>query len=231
VTLNDYDHYCHYVAGIVGIGLSGLFSASGIENPNLKNQIKISNSMGLMLQKTNITRDYYEDLNLGREFWPKEIWGKYTDQLDELMKDPASAQSRACLNDLVTDALQYVEDCLEYLSLLNNSQVFRFCAIPQVMAMATLAKIYNNPNVYTEVVKIRKGIAAVLMLHTNDMESVHKVIEKSANDILRKLDRDDPNYDVTKERCHSIIASLHKIRHRKNRVAIPEMDIEKAVLF
>ena len=231
VTLNDYDHYCHYVAGIVGIGLSGLFSASGIENPNLKNEIGLSNSMGLLLQKTNITRDYYEDINLGRSFWPKEIWGKYADRLDELMKDPSSPMSLACLNDLVTDALQYVGDCIQYLSLLEHPQVFRFCAIPQVMAIATLAKIYNNPDVYREVVKIRKGIAAVLMLHTTDMNSVHKVMEKFTNDILKKLDPTDPNYDITKERCHNIIANLHKIRQRNNGKSLSEADLKRAVLF
>jgi farnesyl-diphosphate farnesyltransferase len=231
VSIHDYDHYCHYVAGIVGIGLSGLFSTSGIEDPNLKNQIKLSNSMGLLLQKTNITRDYYEDLNLGRSFWPKEIWGKYTHRLEELMQDPASAESRACLNDLVTDALQYVGDSIEYLSLIRHPQVFRFCAIPQVMAIATLAKIYNNPDVYREVVKIRKGIAALLMLHTTDMESVHKVMEKFANDILKKLDRDDPQYDLTMERCHTIIANLHKIRYRNKVKPLEEIDLRKGVLF
>ncbi|MFN8308342.1 MAG: squalene synthase [Chitinophagales bacterium] len=231
VTLLDYDHYCHYVAGLVGIGLSGLFSASGLEDEALKDHIRISNSMGLLLQKTNITRDYYEDLNLGRSFWPKEVWGKYADRLDELMKAPDSPESLACLNDLVTDALQYVGDCIEYLSLIRNPQVFRFCAIPQVMAMATLAKIYNNPNVYTEVVKIRKGIAAVLMLHTTDMESVHKVIEGFANDILKKLDKSDPNFDLTTERCHTIIANLHKNRYKAKRQLLPVVEVEKAVLF
>lgn len=231
VTLLDYDHYCHYVAGLVGIGLSGIFSASGLEDESLKDQIRISNSMGLLLQKTNITRDYYEDLNLGRSFWPKEIWGKYADRLDELMKAPDSQESLACLNDLVTDALQYVGDCIEYLSLIRHPQVFRFCAIPQVMAMATLAKIYNNPQVYTEVVKIRKGIAAVLMLHTTDMDSVHQVIENFANVILKKLDEDDPNFDLTKERCHTIIANLHKNRYLAKRKLLPVVEVEKSVLF
>ena len=147
------------------------------------------------------------------------------------MQDPASAESRACLNDLVTDALQYVGDTIEYLSLIRHPQVFRFCAIPQVMAIATLAKIYNNPDVYREVVKIRKGIAAVLMLHTIDMESVHKVMEKFANDILKKLDKNDPHYDLTKERCHTIIANLHKIRYRGKIQPLEEIDLKKAVLF
>ncbi len=31
ITLADWDLYCHYVAGLVGIGLSGLFANSGLE--------------------------------------------------------------------------------------------------------------------------------------------------------------------------------------------------------
>ena len=30
--------------------------------------------MGLFLQKTNIIRDYLEDLEGGRTFWPDEVW-------------------------------------------------------------------------------------------------------------------------------------------------------------
>ena len=35
ITIKDFDLYCHYVAGLVGIGLSRLFSASELENPEL----------------------------------------------------------------------------------------------------------------------------------------------------------------------------------------------------
>ena len=33
----------------------------------------LANSMGLFLQKTNIIRDYLEDIVQGREFWPREV--------------------------------------------------------------------------------------------------------------------------------------------------------------
>lgn len=74
--------YCHYVAGLVGIGLSRLFSASEFEDPVVGEDIECANSMGLFLQKTNIIRDYLEDQQEGRKFWPQEvtdngvIWGK-----------------------------------------------------------------------------------------------------------------------------------------------------------
>ena len=85
-TYNDFDEYCHYVAGLVGIGLSKLFFVSGLEtqlkdkcdndNKNDINIEKLSNSMGLFLQKTNIIRDYLEDITelpKPRMFWPKVV--------------------------------------------------------------------------------------------------------------------------------------------------------------
>ncbi|XP_009210757.1 squalene synthase isoform X3 [Papio anubis] len=69
----EWDKYCHYVAGLVGIGLSRLFSASEFEDPLVGEDTERANSMGLFLQKTNIIRDYLEDQQEGREFWPQEV--------------------------------------------------------------------------------------------------------------------------------------------------------------
>ncbi|GFQ06131.1 squalene synthase [Phtheirospermum japonicum] len=46
-TIDDYDEYCHYVPGLVGLGLSKLFHASGKED--LASDT-LSNSMGLFFQ-------------------------------------------------------------------------------------------------------------------------------------------------------------------------------------
>jgi phytoene/squalene synthetase len=40
-------------------------------------------SMGLFLQKTNIIRDYREDLDDKRKFWPRAVWSKYADDLSD----------------------------------------------------------------------------------------------------------------------------------------------------
>ncbi len=229
VTLHDYNDYCYYVAGLVGIGLSSLFSASGLESAELEAEPELANSMGLLLQKTNISRDYYEDLNLGRSFWPKQIWGKYADRLEELHKRPTSPESLACINELVTDALRHVENCIHYLNMIRNPEVFRFCAIPQVMAMATLAKIYNNPDVFTEVVKIRKGIAAKLILKTNNMEQVRKSMLQFVEVIRKKLNEEDPNYATTKKRLNRIAEALDDVKY--NAVEIRAYELEKTVLF
>lgn len=230
VTLDDYDEYCYYVAGLVGIGLSSLFSASGLESDDIKERTELANSMGLLLQKTNISRDYYEDLNLGRSFWPKQIWGKYAARLEELGKNPNSPESLACINELVTDALQHVSNCVIYLNMLRDQQIFRFCAIPQVMAMATLAKIYNNPDVYTEVVKIRKGLAAKMMVYTNSMEVVHRTINTFVAEIEKKLNKQDPNYERTQLLLEEIKKSLDAVRYSPHHIP-PRKRIEETVLF
>lgn len=85
-TIKDFDLYCHYVAGLVGYGLSDIFSASGYESEEIAKDKYMSNSMGLFLQKTNIIRDYREDLDDKRQFWPREIWGKYTKDFSDFIK-------------------------------------------------------------------------------------------------------------------------------------------------
>lgn len=69
--IKDYNLYCHFVAGLVGEGLSRLFTVTGYESAEVTATAKtLGNTMGLFLQKTNITRDYLEDLRDGRAFWP-----------------------------------------------------------------------------------------------------------------------------------------------------------------
>lgn len=74
-TVQDYDDYCYYVAGLVGHGLTRLFAHCGFEDPHLQDNLSVANEMGLFLQKTNIIRDYYEDIRESppRVFWPSEI--------------------------------------------------------------------------------------------------------------------------------------------------------------
>ena len=60
----------------MGIGLSRLFSASGLESSEVGGDAHLANSMGLFLQKTNIIRDFREDVLQGREFWPRAVSGE-----------------------------------------------------------------------------------------------------------------------------------------------------------
>ena len=169
-TVAEYDLYCHYVAGLVGEGLSRLFSVSQKEASWLGDQLELSNSMGLLLQKTNIIRDYREDVEQQRHFWPREIWGKhgFKEMRDMCVwegKEGPEAEDikRRALgvqSGMIVNALGHAIDALDYLRVLKNQTVFHFCAIPAVMALATLALCYNNPQMFLGNIKIRKAEAA-----------------------------------------------------------------------
>lgn len=160
-TIEDCDLYCHYVAGVLGEGLSRIFAASGKEADWLGTQLTLANSMGLMLQKTNILRDFREDVDDGRLFWPREIWGAYGfDDPKDMYKQENKQRALWALSGMTLDALRHAVDSLEYLTLLRNQTVFNFCAIPQTMAIATLALCFMNPDVFQRNVKIRKAEAA-----------------------------------------------------------------------
>ena len=213
-SIADYDLYCHYVAGLVGIGLSDLFATSGFETSALKSQKALSNSMGLFLQKTNIIRDYHEDLYSGRTFWPKEIWGNYASQLDYFTHNPNDPRSLQCLDQMVSNALNHMPDCVDYLAMLNNQQIFRFAAIPQVMAIATLARVYHNPKVFTGVVKVRKGLAAELTFNNNlNLRTTLGYFQKYAHIILKNSDSKQPfykdivqNVEKTQDKIKAVLA-------------------------
>ncbi|EFA80770.1 farnesyl-diphosphate farnesyltransferase [Heterostelium album PN500] len=218
VTLPEWDLYCHYVAGLVGIGLSKIFAASGLESEWFANADKESNDMGLFLQKTNIIRDYLEDINESRIFWPREIWSKYTAKLDNF-KNIQHAQSVSlmlivtmivialnCLNDLITNALSHAIVSLDYMSRLRNPKVIGFCAIPQVMAIGTLSACYNNHGVFTGVVKIRKGQRALIVdtIQNKGITGTYELFYKFANEMVLKVPASDPNAKKTLEHLDTI---------------------------
>ncbi|KAL0422813.1 UNVERIFIED_CONTAM: Squalene synthase 2 [Sesamum latifolium] len=161
-TIDDYDEYCHYVAGLVGLGLSKLFHASGKED--LASDV-VSNSMGLFLQKTNIIRDYLEDIN-------------------EIPKS---------------------QDCLKYMSDLRDPAIFRFCAIPQIMAIGTLALCYNNIQVFRGVVKMRRGLTAKVIDRTKTISDVYGAFYDFSRTLKSKVDDNDPNARKTKESLETIL--------------------------
>lgn len=208
VTVADYDKYCHYVAGLVGEGLSRLFTCTGYESPKVAGVCDtLANTMGLFLQKTNIIRDYLEDYVDGRAFWPQEIWKPYstTGDLGDFAQPQNQGAAVALLNHLITDALECIPECLDYMALLQTEEVFRFCAIPQVMAIATLAELYNNKKVFTGVVKIRKCQAAKLILDTKTVGGLHKWFNVLSRNIMARIPETDPSGERTRAACETAI--------------------------
>lgn len=203
-TKAQYDKYCYYVAGLVGIGLSDIFSASGLEAEFLKEKTELSNAMGLLLQKTNITRDYQEDIYADRFFWPEEIWKQYAEEKDFFVKNPTDQKSLDCLNEMVINALNHLPQAIEYMSLLKDRQVFRFCAIPQIMAIATLSKLYNNSDALKGVVKIDRSLTMEIFGAVKNMEDFKYYYDTFIADIKSKNHSDSKHFESLNALINSI---------------------------
>jgi len=209
--IKDYDLYCHYVAGLVGEGLSRLFSASGKEPPFVAHQLELSNSLGMLLQKTNIIRDFREDAEQQRFFWPREIWGSAeyspdgqtpTADIMQLLREPQRA--KWVQSAMVVDALRHACDALDYLRLLSNQSVFNFAAIPATMAIATLDLCFMNSEMFERNIKIRKARAAELIMRSTNPRDVALIFKEHARSIHAQTSPSDPSFLRISVACSKI---------------------------
>jgi farnesyl-diphosphate farnesyltransferase len=204
----DYEEYCHYVAGVVGEGLTRLFVESNLANPALAKRPDLTESMGQFLQKTNIIRDVHEDMLDKRRFWPHEIWSKYVTDWDDLFKPENQEKALACSSEMVLNALKHAEECLFYMAGIRDQSVFNFVAIPQSMAIATLCLCFNNPDIFKKHIKITRGDACALMLRsTTNLGMVTEIFRQYARKIHQKADPRDPHYLAISMQCGKVSLS------------------------
>ncbi|KAI5467567.1 isoprenoid synthase domain-containing protein [Mariannaea sp. PMI_226] len=204
-TIKEYELYCHYVAGLVGEGLTRLFVTSKLANPKLGERPNLTESMGQFLQKTNIIRDIKEDWVDGRRWYPKEIWSKHVDKWEDLFDPSKRDKAVECVSEMVLDALKHSEECLFYMAGIRDQSVFNFVAIPQGMAIATLELVFRNPAVLDRNVKITKGDACQIMTEsTQNLRTLCEVYRRYARKIQKKNDPRDPNYLAISEQCAKI---------------------------
>lgn len=194
-TIKDYYKYCHYVAGVVGEGLTRLFVESGLANPALLEREDLHESMGQFLQHTNIIRDVREDNDDRRRFWPKEVWSKYADNFDDLFKPENKDAALQCSSEMILLALERATDCMYYLAGIKEQSVFNFAAIPQSMAIATLELCFRNPTLFDRSIKITKGEACRLMMASSqNLQVLFVEFRRYARAIHKKNDPRDPNF-------------------------------------
>ncbi|KAG5931438.1 Delta(24)-sterol C-methyltransferase [Claviceps sorghi] len=204
-SIQDYELYCHYVAGLVGEGLTRLFVESGLGNPKLAERPSLTESMGQFLQKTNIIRDIREDWQDGRRWYPKEIWSRHVDKWEDMFDPKYEDRALNCISDMILDALKHVEECLFYMAGMREQSVFNFVAIPQGMAIAAMESLFRNPDVLKRNVKITKGDACRIMLDcTQNLRTLCDVFRRYVRKIQKKNDPNDPNYLNISVRCAKI---------------------------
>ena len=170
-SLEEYNDYCQLVAGLVGEGLTHMFVDSALESEALLGMMPHAHAMGQFLQKVNIIRDIYEDMPAGRCYWP----APHTPAPDD-----TDEERLVKLEAMVQDAMALHETSVAYLAKLEHPGIFRFCAIPQAMALATLARIRHNPAVFDTKVKLSRADMACIFMGIHDMASFRQVTAKLA---------------------------------------------------
>lgn len=207
-TVEDYEKYCHYVAGVVGEGLTRLFVESGLANPALLDRPDLYESMGQFLQQTNIIRDVREDFEDRRRFWPRAIWSKYVDRFEDLFKPENEELALRCSSEMVLNALKHATDCMFYLAALREQSVFNFAAIPQSMAIATMELCFRNKHIFQRNVKITRGHAAQLMMESSqDLKTLYEAFRRYARKIHKKNNPLDPNFLKVSVECGKVYIS------------------------
>ena len=73
------------------------------------------------------------------------------------------------------------------------------------MAIATLDKVYNNPNVFTGVVKVRKGLAVKMIMTCGSLPGIKAWFYEFAVEIKRRVPPMDPSAARTHAVCDHII--------------------------
>ncbi|KAL5703157.1 squalene synthase [Ranunculus cassubicifolius] len=141
-------------------------------------------------RELEVTKDVKKEMVLYE--WARLIWRENSEKAVQ------------CLNDMVTNALLLAEDCLKYMSALRDPSIFRFCAIPQIMAIGTLALCYNNVAVFRGVVKMRRGLIAKVMDSTKSMSDVYGAFFDFACILKSKVEKKDPNAEKTLSRIEAI---------------------------
>ncbi|KAI9785568.1 MAG: bifunctional farnesyl-diphosphate farnesyltransferase/squalene synthase [Peltula sp. TS41687] len=211
-TISEYSLYCHYVAGLVGEGCTRMFVQSGLANAEVLERPHLQESMGQFLQKTNIIRDVREDWDDKRRFWPKEIWSKHVDKFEDLFDKAHEEAALNCGSEMVLDALAHADECLFYLSALKEQSVFNFAAIPQAMAIATLALVFRNPLIFHQNVKITRGQACQIMFEASqNLPILYESFRKSIRIIHQKNTPKDPNHLKISIACGKIEQFIESI--------------------
>jgi farnesyl-diphosphate farnesyltransferase len=140
------DKYCYYVAGTVGEYLTDMIKITeGIELDKKK-----AVEFGKYLQKVNIIRDFKEDSDQGRIYWPRKIYLQAVSKVD---KDRIAA-----LNTMIENAKKHQEATFDYIKEIPfNAGYRKFSTLAAVMAHKTLKGMENNNIVFEESYKIGKA--------------------------------------------------------------------------
>lgn len=155
----DLDDYMHEVAGKVGLLLTELFLLTpGTVRGDRAPMMELANEFGLALQTVNVIRGLHEDPERGWDFIPASF------RDGAIGEDPDAA----VLDAMIAKAERHIAAGVRYMEGLGRRRardIRFFCALPLLLAAATLSISRGNPRVFTTAVKLeRRRVARVAAL-------------------------------------------------------------------
>jgi farnesyl-diphosphate farnesyltransferase len=127
-----------------------------------------SKNFGLALQKVNVLRDVAHDIPRGRRYWPLDLIQKNGLTYETLCAKENRASAVKVLDEMVKNALPYLDDAIEYVTRLPRLavRIRVFCLIPLFMALESFSVCAGNPDVFDsgKLVKIsRKDVGRIAL--------------------------------------------------------------------
>jgi farnesyl-diphosphate farnesyltransferase len=167
--LVDLEHYCYYVAGVVGRMLTDLFcdySPVIAQRSAALHARALSFAQGL--QMTNILKDVWEDRARGACWLPQDVFGRHGVTLSGIEPGRADAGFTAGMRELLGIANRHLHYALEYTLLIppDETGIRRFCLWAIGLAVATLRNIDRRPGFASGAdVKVpRRAVASIVGL-------------------------------------------------------------------
>lgn len=189
--LRDTLQYCYYVAGTVGVMLTGLF-VDGYDSvrPKKSELAPRAPAFGRALQLTNILKDIREDLDRGFCWLPRTVMAKHGLSPGNLVLPERRSAAVAMLDDLVAVARGECDVSFEYSLLLPRSEpgLRLFCLWPLLFALRTLGALAHNPAVFEPTpVKIDRETVMRIMVLTRESVGDDRALEALYAECARGL--------------------------------------------
>ncbi len=187
---DDYDRYCYYVAGTVGHMITELaIGHYGLKGETAERLLTNSEASGRALQKTNIVKDFAEDLQRGACFLPDEWLQEVNYTPLALGGAPVTWKEKVLTNVLVEfeDSVNYVLDLP--LSAVGFRKASLLMMLPGYQTLLLAAKNHDRLFTPAHKIKISRRIMAKCLLDARLMVNNNDAILAYSRDIRAELSK------------------------------------------
>lgn len=146
-TLEELEKYCYYVAGTVGMMLTGLFAQKyGFSIKRIEKLERYAVNFGLCLQFVNILKDSGPDFREGRCFIPSEMIAELKISKEDFFAGRDRTAASIVYGKLLRRADDFIRDAESYIKALpiRCYSIRRFCILPLLLAKKTLRLLHSR---------------------------------------------------------------------------------------